>query len=242
MARHVDKMAFIHSCWTDSNNHSPALLKINTGMTRMGFPCVGSLGHLRPGQREPEPARLRGHVRHARPRPAQGLRPELGRRLPAEHLPGHRPQAARARRSTTSYRAGRHDRPASSATSSTCCAGSTAGTCEQQPRRHASWPPASRPSSWPTACRWPPPRRSTSTARPRPIAAALRHRQPALQPLRQQCLMARRLVERGVRFVQIYSGGEENERSWDGHTNIAANHTRLRRRDRPAHRRACSPT
>ena len=39
-----------------------------------------------------------------------------------------------------------------------------------------------------------------------------------------QCLMARRLVERGVRFVQIYSGGEENERSWDGHSNIAANH------------------
>jgi uncharacterized protein (DUF1501 family) len=36
--------------------------------------------------------------------------------------------------------------------------------------------------------------------------------------------MARRLVERGVRFVQIYSGGMENERSWDGHANIAANH------------------
>ncbi|MCX6895072.1 MAG: DUF1501 domain-containing protein, partial [Verrucomicrobia bacterium] len=39
-----------------------------------------------------------------------------------------------------------------------------------------------------------------------------------------QCLMARRMVERGVRFVQIYSGGEENEKSWDGHTNIADNH------------------
>jgi hypothetical protein len=39
-----------------------------------------------------------------------------------------------------------------------------------------------------------------------------------------QCLVARRLVERGVRFVQIYSGGMENERSWDGHTNIVANH------------------
>ena len=39
-----------------------------------------------------------------------------------------------------------------------------------------------------------------------------------------QCLMARRLVERGVRCVQIYSGGEENEKSWDGHTNIVANH------------------
>ena len=40
-----------------------------------------------------------------------------------------------------------------------------------------------------------------------------------------QCLMARRLVERGVRFVQIYSGGEENEKSWDGHSNIVKNHT-----------------
>src|SRR5262249_55186512 len=39
-----------------------------------------------------------------------------------------------------------------------------------------------------------------------------------------QALMARRLVERGVRFVQVYSGGMENERSWDGHTDIAANH------------------
>jgi len=39
-----------------------------------------------------------------------------------------------------------------------------------------------------------------------------------------QCLMARRLVESGVRFVQVYSGGMENERSWDGHIDIAGNH------------------
>jgi hypothetical protein len=39
-----------------------------------------------------------------------------------------------------------------------------------------------------------------------------------------QCLLARRMVERGVRFVQIYSGGMENERSWDGHIDIAGNH------------------
>src|SRR5262249_28241814 len=42
MARHVDKMAFIHSCWTDSNNHSPALFKVNTGFARMGYPGLGS--------------------------------------------------------------------------------------------------------------------------------------------------------------------------------------------------------
>jgi arylsulfatase A-like enzyme len=40
-----------------------------------------------------------------------------------------------------------------------------------------------------------------------------------------QCLMARRLVERGVRFVQIYSGGMENQLSWDGHADIKGNHS-----------------
>ncbi len=39
-----------------------------------------------------------------------------------------------------------------------------------------------------------------------------------------QCLTARRLVERGVRFVQIFSGGMDNDLSWDGHNNIAKNH------------------
>jgi hypothetical protein len=39
-----------------------------------------------------------------------------------------------------------------------------------------------------------------------------------------QCLLARRLVERGVRFIQIYSGGMENQRSWDGHLDIKGNH------------------
>src|SRR5215217_1674787 len=42
LAQHVDDMAFIHSCFTATNNHSPALFEVNTGMSRMGFPCVGS--------------------------------------------------------------------------------------------------------------------------------------------------------------------------------------------------------
>src|SRR5262249_9322733 len=42
IAKHVDDLAFIHSCYTETNNHSPALFQINTGMSRMGFPCVGS--------------------------------------------------------------------------------------------------------------------------------------------------------------------------------------------------------
>ena len=40
-----------------------------------------------------------------------------------------------------------------------------------------------------------------------------------------QCLTARRMIERGVRYVQIYSGGMENQRSWDGHSDLKGNHT-----------------
>jgi uncharacterized protein (DUF1501 family) len=39
-----------------------------------------------------------------------------------------------------------------------------------------------------------------------------------------QCLLARRLVERGVRFIQIYSGGNHNDANWDAHGNLVRNH------------------
>lgn len=38
------------------------------------------------------------------------------------------------------------------------------------------------------------------------------------------CLLARRLVERGVRFVQLYSGGNQGPRAWDAHDNLEKNH------------------
>ena len=39
-----------------------------------------------------------------------------------------------------------------------------------------------------------------------------------------RCLLARRLVERGVRFVQIYSGGSHNDHNWDAHGDLEKNH------------------
>ena len=39
-----------------------------------------------------------------------------------------------------------------------------------------------------------------------------------------QCLMARRLVQRGVRFIQIYSGGGHSDQNWDAHGNVNSNH------------------
>jgi hypothetical protein len=48
------------------------------------------------------------------------------------------------------------------------------------------------------------------------------------EPFGRQCLMARRLVERGVRFVQLYHGGLGNQNldTWDAHEDVKTNHTR----------------
>ncbi len=39
-----------------------------------------------------------------------------------------------------------------------------------------------------------------------------------------KCLIARRLIQSGVRFVQLYSGGGHLEDTWDGHSDCIANH------------------
>jgi len=39
-----------------------------------------------------------------------------------------------------------------------------------------------------------------------------------------KCLLARRLVERGVRFIQVYSGGAHNDHNWDAHGDLEVNH------------------
>ncbi|MEJ7606294.1 MAG: DUF1501 domain-containing protein [Bryobacteraceae bacterium] len=42
-----------------------------------------------------------------------------------------------------------------------------------------------------------------------------------------RCLLARRMVERGVRFVQIYSGGGPVSIQWDAHKDLVANHEKM---------------
>ncbi len=47
------------------------------------------------------------------------------------------------------------------------------------------------------------------------------------RPFGQQCLAARRLVERGVRFVQIFHGSNGGAGAWDAHGNLKAGHSAL---------------
>jgi hypothetical protein len=42
-----------------------------------------------------------------------------------------------------------------------------------------------------------------------------------------RCLLARRMVERGVRFVQLYSGGGPVSIQWDAHKDLVANHEKM---------------
>jgi hypothetical protein len=42
-----------------------------------------------------------------------------------------------------------------------------------------------------------------------------------------RCLLARRLVEKGVRFVTVVSGGGPGNLQWDAHSDIEENHLRL---------------
>lgn len=56
---------------------------------------------------------------------------------------------------------------------------------------------------------------------------------PVTAPVAREALTARRLVEQGVRFVQIYDGGGGGG-GWDAHTKLKENHSQnCRRVDRP---------
>ncbi len=53
--------------------------------------------------------------------------------------------------------------------------------------------------------------------------------QPITEDFGRNCLVARRLLERGVRFVQVWSGADNGfpRRNWDSHENIARDHLEM---------------
>ena len=100
--------------------------------------------------------------------------------------------------------------------------------------------PASQPTSWPSACRPHAPEAvdlaQRDARRPRRSTAWTTRRPPTFG---RNCLLARRLVERGVRFVQLYCGAGSK---WDAHANIEDNHSQALPRDATSRSPACSRT
>jgi len=221
MAKHVDKMAFLYSCWTDSNNHSPALFKINTGMSRMGFPCLGSWVTYGLGS---ESQNLPAFV---------VMYDTLGRGIPKGHaqnwgagfLPGIfqgtalKPQGAPI---DDLYRSGDMTEPQQRAQLD-LLAKLNRRRLEQEPGEPEL---AARIETFELAYRMQmaAPEAIDVDREPESIKKLYGLDQKQCTHFAKQCLIARRLVERGVRFVQIYSGGMENQLSWDGHIDIAGNH------------------
>ena len=112
LATCVDDICFLRSCWCTYTIHAPAMYELHSGRTLMGFPSLGSLGDLRPRQREREPARvLRDAAAGGR---AGRRRAVLVGRVPADGVPGHAaaqgaepdPEPEAARRTSAARRTG----------------------------------------------------------------------------------------------------------------------------------------
>ncbi len=222
LSRHVDKMAFLHSGFTESNNHSPALFMMQSGLPRMGFPCVGAWATYGLGA---ESDSLPAFVVMSDPK---------GRGLPKGHSlnwsAGFLPSVYQGTwLKPTGKPVDNLERPA--------------GMSDAQQRRQLDliqklqggqaerldFEPelAARIKSFELAYRM----QSTAPealdvgAEPQHIRDLYGVDKPECDHFSRQCLVARRLLERGTRFVQIYSGGMDNQRSWDGHNDIFGNHT-----------------
>ncbi len=221
LAKQVDDMAFIHSCYTETNNHSPALFQINTGFSRMGFPCLGAWVTYGLGS---ESQSLPAFV---------VMYDTLGRGLPKGHAQnwgaGFLPTvfqgtALNAQGSPINNL----DRRAEMTDEQQQAQLALIGKLN---RRHLEQNPheaelSARIDSFELAYRM-------QMAAPDVLDVTKETAEtqklygldnPKCAHFAKQVLMARRLVGSGVRMVQIYSGGMENERSWDGHQNIDKNH------------------
>ena len=221
LGEHVDKMAFIHSAYTESNNHSPALFMMNTGLPRMGFPCVGSWVTYGMGS---ENQSLPGFVVMSDPR-GRGLPKGQAANWGAAFLPG-------------TYQ-GTHLRPKGAPIANLERPGTLSDDQQRsqldlvkrlnlahQDHYKAEAELAARIESFELAYRMQSaaPEAMDLESEPAHIKTLYGMDDPRCDHVARQCLTARRLVERGVRFVQIYSGGMDNQLSWDGHVDIKGNH------------------
>ncbi|MBM4000948.1 MAG: DUF1501 domain-containing protein [Planctomycetes bacterium] len=221
LGEHVDKMAFLHACYSESNNHSPALFMINTGFARMGFPCVGSWVTYGLGS---ESRNLPGFVVMSDPK-GRGLPKGNAANWSAGFLPG-------------AFQ-GTHLRPTGDPIENLTRPPSVTDALQRNQLdllKELNGPSsesarvgselAARIESFELAFRMQSaaPEAIDLNAEPESIHRLYGVGEPRCDHFARQCLTARRMVERGVRFVQIYSGGMENQRSWDGHIDIAGNH------------------
>ena len=234
LAKHVDDMAFLMAMQSKSNVHGPAAYLQTSGFLLPGFPCAGAwvsyaLGSLA----DNVPAFV--VLPDAKGLPYNGRSAFTSGFLPANHQ-GTVINAAAPQPIT-------HLRPPAGATHITPASRSDGlALLREMNAAHA----AERPGD----------SRLTARMESYELAARLQLAAPELLDLAgetdatkklygldqpetadfgKRCLLARRMMERGVRFVQVWSGQGGGSDNWDNHTDIAKElGVAARRMDQPA--------
>ncbi len=222
IARHADELCFIHSMVAKSNNHTPATFQMNSGFTLNGFPCMGAwlsygLGTLD----EDLPAFV--VLPDPRGQPAGGSINWTSGFLPANHQ-------------GVAFRTDGGDPIADLRTpAGVTPEGRQADLrlLERMNRDFARLHPgdddfAARIRSYELAARMQVsiPEATDFADEPPAVRALYGLDDPSNKGFSRNCLMARRLLERGVRFVQLFNGGAFGSPriNWDGHENMKENH------------------
>jgi hypothetical protein len=229
LARCVDDIAFLHSMTAESPIHGSAMLMMNSGRIQSGSPALGSWVNFGLGSVNEN---LPGFVvmLDQSGGPINGAKNWSSGYMPASFAGTvFRPHGAPINDLA---------RPAGITPS---MQRDTIGSLARLNERHRS----ARPDNSDLAARIASYELAFKMQSAAPDAVDLRDETQATRELyglddestRQfgtRCLLARRLVERGVRFIQVYSGGAHNDDNWDAHGDLVANHTKhARATDRP---------
>jgi hypothetical protein len=222
IAQHVDEMAVLRSVYGASNDHVQAHYLISTGMVRMGFPSLGSWVTYGLGtENQNLPAFV--VIYDARGGPFGG---------PSNWSAGFMPAAFQG----TVFRATENPiidlKPPAYVTAEEqrarldLLAKLNALDLEKYP---SSSELAGRISSYEIAYRMQgcAPEAVDVNRESEATRKLYGLEDKITEPFGRQCLMARRLIERGVRFVQLYHGGlgNQNTDTWDAHDDVRKNHT-----------------
>jgi len=228
----VDDLTFIHSMYAKSNNHTPATFQMNSGFTLNGFPSMGAwLSYGLGAENENLPAFVvlpdpRGLMAGGSINWTSGF-------LPANHQGV--PFRTSGREPIADLNRPPHITPADRDADMSMLATMNREFAEAHPGDGAF---AARLRSYELAARMQVsiPEATDLESESAAIKQLYGLEDPANKGFARNCLMARRLLERGVRFVQIFNGGAFGSPriNWDGHENLKENHdTQAATMDRP---------
>ncbi|MFN4260764.1 MAG: DUF1501 domain-containing protein [Gemmataceae bacterium] len=218
LARHVDDIAFLHSMTADSPIHGSAMLQMNSGKILSGSPCLGSWVNYGLGSVNEN---LPGFVVMLDPRggPISGAKNWSSGYMPAHY------EGAIIQASGTPILDLNRPRGFSAAAQRDLL--DTLREFNDEHYQQRGNPAlASRIASYELAYKMQQyaPEAVDLSQEDEQTKAMYGLNQKITEPFGRQCLLARRLVERGVRFIQIYSGGNHNDANWDAHGDLMHNH------------------